>query len=255
VFEIASSSTLRLRSEQALFRSGLKAFFAHNDNLWPDVFYKAMQKERLIMSKSEPTVFVVDDDEAVRNTIGRLVEFVNLIAETFASAQEFLDSYDPIRPGCLVLDVRMPGMSGIKLQAELIEKNIHLPIIFISGHGDVPMAAEAFKKGAVDFIEKPFRNQILLDRIQEALTKDTQFRQKQTELEAAKTKLAILTPREQDVMDLIRAGKPNKVIAGKLGISQRTVEVHRANIMEKMKVDSVAELVTLVNNTSGAGGL
>lgn len=207
------------------------------------------------MSKSEPTVFVVDDDEAVRNTIGRLVEFVNLIAETFASAQEFLDSYDPIRPGCLVLDVRMPGMSGIKLQAELIEKNIHLPIIFISGHGDVPMAAEAFKKGAVDFIEKPFRNQILLDRIQEALTKDTQFRQKQTELEAAKTKLAILTPREQDVMDLIRAGKPNKVIAGKLGISQRTVEVHRANIMEKMKVDSVAELVTLVNNTSGAGGL
>ena len=207
------------------------------------------------MSKSEPTVFVVDDDEVVRNTIGRLAESVNFIVETFTSAQEFLDSYDTTRPGCLVLDVRMPGMSGMKLQAELIEKNIHLPTIFISGHSDVSMAAEAFRKGAVDFIEKPFRNQILLDRIQEAITKDTQFRQKQTDREAVRTKLALLTPREQEVVDLIKAGKLNKVVASKLGISQRTVEVHRANIMKKMKVDSVAELVTLVNNAKDAGDL
>jgi RNA polymerase sigma factor (sigma-70 family) len=206
------------------------------------------------MSKAKPTVFVVDDDDAVRNMIGQLVEAVNLNAETFSSAQEFLDSYDPAHPGCLILDVRMPGMSGIKLQAELLDRNICLPIIFVSGHGDVPMAAETFKKGAVDFIEKPFRNQALLEQIQIALAKDARLRQDQAKREAAKAKLALLSPREREVMELVRAGKPNRVIAEKLRLSQRTVEAHRANIMEKLQVNSVAELVTMLNAVEGASG-
>jgi RNA polymerase sigma factor (sigma-70 family) len=204
------------------------------------------------MSKAKPTVFVVDDDDAVRNMIGQLVEAVDLNAETFSSAQEFLDSYDPARPGCLILDVRMPGMSGMKLQEELVERNICLPIIFVSGHGDVPMAAEAFKRGAVDFIEKPFRNQALLDQIQVALAEDARLRQNQAKREAVKARLALLSPREREVMELVRAGKPNKVIAGELGLSQRTVEVHRAGIMEKLQVNALAELVTMVNAVKGA---
>jgi RNA polymerase sigma factor (sigma-70 family) len=204
------------------------------------------------MSKAKPTVFVVDDDDAVRNMIGQLVEAVNLDVETFSSAQEFLDSHDPARPGCLILDVRMPGMSGIKLQAGLLDRNICLPIIFVSGHGDVPMAAEAFKKGAVDFIEKPFRNQALLEQIQIALAKDARLRQDQAKREAAKAKFALLSPREREVMELVRAGRPNRVIAEELGLSQRTVEAHRAGIMEKLQVNSVAELVTMVNAVDGA---
>ncbi|MBN1806844.1 MAG: response regulator transcription factor [Sedimentisphaerales bacterium] len=195
---------------------------------------------------SESTVFVVDDDETMREGLRQLLQSVNLNIKTFASSQEFLDSYDPSSPGCLILDVRMPGMSGPKLQEELLTKNIHLPIIFISGHGDVTMVANVFKKGALDFIEKPFSSQILLDRIQDAIAKDIQFRKKLDEQESIKEKLALLTKREQEVMNLIVAGKLNKVVANELGLSQRTVEVHRANIMEKLKVGSIAELVTIV---------
>ena len=199
------------------------------------------------MSEPKPTVFIVDDDEVVRDTIAQLAEAVDLKAKTYSAAREFLDSYVPEEPGCVILDVRMPGMSGIKLQAKLRDQNIHIPIIFITGHGDVPMAAQAFKNGAVDFIEKPFRNQDLLDQIQEALTRDTRFRQKQAVQKTVQDKLVLLTQREREVLNLVMEGKANKVIACELGLSQRTVEVHRAGIMEKLQVDSLAELITFAN--------
>ena len=198
------------------------------------------------MSELKPMIFIVDDDEVIRNIIGQLAESVNLQAKKFASAREFLDSYDPAQPGCLVLDIRMPGMSGMQLQAKLIEKDIHIPIIFITGHGDVQMAVRAVKNEAVDFIEKPFRNQILLDRIQEALARDKELRRKQSFLKDGKDKLELLTTRERQVLDLVKIGTPNKNIANMLGVSQRTIESHRANIMEKLDVESVAELVTFI---------
>lgn len=198
------------------------------------------------MPELDPVVFVVDDDEVVRNIICQLIESVNIKAKGLASAREFLNSYIPTQPGCLVLDVRMPGMSGIQLQSKLKEKNFHIPIIFITGHGDVPMAVRAFKNGAVDFIEKPFRNQILLDQIQESLERDANIRKKQNLQKTSEDKLRLLTTREQQVLDLVRNGKSNKVIASTLGVSQRTVESHRANIMEKLEVKSLAELVTFI---------
>jgi len=199
------------------------------------------------MSELEPVVFVVDDDEIVRNTIDQIIESVNIKAKKCASAQQFLDSYDPTQHGCLVLDVRMPGMSGIQLQVKLKEQDIHIPIIFITGHGDVPMAVSAVKNGAVDFIEKPFRNQVLLDQIQVALAKDKRMRKIRNIRKAAEDKMNLLTAREQQVLDLVKQGKPNKVIAGLLGVCQRTVEGHRASIMEKLEVRSLAELITFVN--------
>lgn len=202
------------------------------------------------MLEQKPTVFIVDDDDVVRDTIAQLAEAVNLKAKTFGSAQKFLDSYDPDEPGCVILDVRMPGMSGIKLQTRLRDRNINIPIIFVTGHGDVPMAAQAFKNGAVDFIEKPFRNQNLLDQIQEALIRDNRLRQKQAAQNAIFDKLVLLTQREREVLDLVMSGKANKVIASELSLSQRTVEVHRAGIMEKMEVDSLAELITLANKAN-----
>ncbi len=202
------------------------------------------------MSEHNPTVFIIDDDGVVRNTIAQLVETVDLNSKTFASAEEFIASYDPLQSGCLVLDVRMPGISGLKLQSRLKENNTHIPIIFISGHGDIQMAGSAFKNGAVDFIEKPFRNQVLLDQIQEAIARDAKLRQKQIIQKAARDKLESLTQREHEVWNLITAGNANKVIATKLELSQRTVEVHRASVMEKLQVDSVAELVTLVGGAN-----
>jgi two-component system response regulator FixJ len=204
------------------------------------------------MSEFEPTVFIIDDDEAVRDGLGQLMQSVNLNVKTFASAAEFLEFCKPEMQGCLVLDVRMPGMSGLKLQEELLLRNISLPIIFISGHGDVPMAVETIRRGAIDFMEKPVGDQVLLDRVQEALEKDAQFKKEQAKKDAAKARFELLTPREREVLDLIMAGKLNKVIASELGLSHRTVEVHRASIMEKMGVDSVAELVILINNAESS---
>lgn len=209
--------------------------------------------KRLIMLEHQPTVFIVDDDNVVRDTMAELVEAVDLKAKTFSSAQEFLDSYDPEEPGCIILDVRMPGMSGIKLQVWLRDHNMNIPIIFVTGHGDVPMAAQAFKNGAVDFIEKPFRNQDLLDQIQEALAMDTRFRQIQAEQKTINNKLELLSQREREVLAFIVSGKANKIIACELGLSQRTVEVHRAGIMEKTQVDSLAELITLANKADYLG--
>ena len=193
----------------------------------------------------DPTVYVVDNDRAVRDGLRMLIKSVGLNVETYASAREFLDAFDRTRSGCLVLDVRMPGMSGLELQETLQQRKINLPVIMISGHGDVPMAVQAVKMGAIDFIEKPFRDQVLLERIQMALLKDTQNRLHQHQIDALNARLAHLTQRERQVMDLVVAGKANKMIAYDLGIKQKTVEFHRARVMEKMKARSVPELVKM----------
>ncbi len=200
------------------------------------------------MSKSEPTVFIVDDDEAVQQSLTMLLGTVGLNAQAYRSAEDFLDDYDPAaQPGCLLLDVRMPGMSGMELQARLAEKPTRTQVIIITGHGDVPMAVEAIKAGAVDFIEKPFRDQVLLDSIQRALELDAKARREQAERADIEAKIARLTPRERQIADLVVLGKSTKTIAYELGISQKTVDFHRVNILEKMRVDSVVELVRLMH--------
>ena len=197
-------------------------------------------------SNARPTIFIVDDDAAVRDALKLLLRSVGQAVETFGSAQEFLDAYSEDRPGCLVLDIRMPGMSGLELQQKLNEKHSILPIIFITGHGDVPMAVEAMQAGAVDFIQKPFRDQDLIDRINQALEKDSANRAALGERNDIRRRLETLTPREREVLDLVVAGKANKVIAGDLNLSQRTVEIHRARVMEKMEAHSLAHLVRMV---------
>jgi RNA polymerase sigma factor (sigma-70 family) len=194
---------------------------------------------------SEPTVFIVDDDQAVARSLRWLIETVRLKVETFASAQAFLDGYDSSKPGCLVLDVRMPGMSGLDLQEHLAAQRIHVPIIFITGHGDVQMAVRAVQSGAFDFVEKPFNDQDLLDRIQKAIVFDAGQRDKNTQRVQLQTLFASLTPREREVLDLVAEGMSNKAIANSLGLSAKTVEVHRAKMMEKMQAHSVADLVKM----------
>ena len=198
------------------------------------------------MKEKQATVFVVDDDDAVRTSLRLLLKSVGLPVETFASAQEFLDAFDAERAGCLVLDIRMPGMSGLELQQRLNEIHAIVPIVFITGHGDVPMAVEAMQHGAVDFIQKPFRDQDLIDRINQALEKDRDNRAGLRERDAIRRRMQQLTPREREVLDLVTQGKANKVIAGDLNVSQRTVEIHRARVMEKMGASSLAHLVRMV---------
>jgi len=196
-------------------------------------------------TEQAPTVFIVDDDAAIRFAMQALMDSVNLNHEIFASADEFLDKFGEQRPGCLVLDIRVPGLGGLELQEELIKRGNTLPIIFITGHGDVPMAVEAMQKGAVDFIQKPFRDQELLDRIREALATDEERREEQQQHAEVAGRLERLTNREREVFDLVVTGKPNKVIAYELGVSQRTVEIHRARVMEKMQARSLADLVKM----------
>jgi len=197
------------------------------------------------MKEQPATVFVVDDDEAVRGSLKLLLKTLSLPVQAYASAQEFLASFDPRRSGCLVLDIRMPGMSGLELQEELNTRGAMLPIIFITGHGDVPMAVEAMQRGAMDFLQKPFRDQDLLDRINKALEKDRAGRELLGNRERIQARIAELTPREREVMTLVTQGKANKVIAGDLQLSQRTVEIHRAHVMEKMGANSLAHLVRM----------
>jgi RNA polymerase sigma factor (sigma-70 family) len=194
---------------------------------------------------SEPTVFIVDDDQAVARSLRWLIESVQLKVETFASAQAFLDGYDAAKPGCLVLDVRMPGMSGIELQERLTAQRIRVPIIFITGHGDVQMAVRAVQAGAFDFIEKPFNDQDLLDRMQRAISFDSERRERDTQRAQLCALFASLTPREREVMDLVVEGMSNKAVANTLGLSAKTVEVHRAKVMEKMNARSVSDLVRM----------
>jgi two-component system response regulator FixJ len=201
-----------------------------------------------------PTVFVVDDDSAVRKSLELLLKSTGMRVAAYSSATEFLAAHPEDPPGCLVLDVRMAGMSGLELQEQLNARHSILPVIFITGHGDVPMAVEAMQAGAVDFIQKPFRDQDLLDRISQALEKDAAARRQLAERSGIERRLASLTPRETEVLHLVVAGKANKVIAGDLNLSQRTVEIHRARVMEKMRAQSIAHLVRMIVAVQSPGG-
>jgi two-component system, LuxR family, response regulator FixJ len=198
------------------------------------------------MQQQAPTVFVVDDDEGVRNSLRFLLKSVGLPTRTLESASEFLDTYKPNQPGCLVLDVRMPGMSGLELQQQLNLRGAVIPVIFITGHGDIPMAVEAMQQGAFDFLQKPFRDQDLIDRIQRALERDARNRAALDQHAKIRERLNSLTPREREVLGLMTRGKPNKIMAAELGVSQRTVEIHRARVMEKSGASSLAQLVRMV---------
>jgi FixJ family two-component response regulator len=201
------------------------------------------------MQQQAATVFIVDDDEAVRNSLRFLLKSVGLATRTLSSAREFLDSYRQSQPGCLVLDVRMPGMSGLELQQQLNLRGATIPVIFITGHGDIPMAVEAMQHGAFDFLQKPFRDQDLIDRIQRALERDARSRTALAQHARIRERMESLTPREREVLALMTQGKPNKVMAAALGVSQRTVEIHRARVMEKSGAASLAQLVRMVMDT------
>ena len=195
---------------------------------------------------SEATVFIVDDDQQVRDALELLMESVGLNVVTFESAQLFLDVFEPVTPGCIVTDIRMPGMSGLELQKKLKEKKMHPPVIIITGHGDIPMAVDAMQAGAVDFIEKPFNDQRLLDSVHRAIETDASQRGQATHIAEIRERMQTLTPRELEVMNLITQGKRNKIIAEELNVSQSTVEAHRAKVMEKMQAGTLSDLMRMV---------
>lgn len=198
------------------------------------------------------TVFIVDDDEAVRDSLSWLMQSVGLETETYGSADAFLQGDTDERAGCLILDIRMPGMSGLELQSVLKERGFRLPLIVISGHADVPMAVRALKAGAFDFIEKPFNDQLLLDIVQRAIEQDRQQRESQAQLDEWRARLESLTPREREVLDLVVGGAANKVISSELGVSLKTVEAHRARVMDKLKADSLSQLVRMTLTVTNA---
>ncbi len=195
----------------------------------------------------EPTIFVVDDDEAVRRALKLLIESTGMRVETFASADAFLASYLPNRSGCLILDVRMPGMSGLALQEKLSAQKLYIPVIIITGHGDVAMAVGAVKKGAIDFLQKPFDDEVLLDRVRHAVEVDAERRLNAARQADFKARLDRLTPREREVLDLLITGKASKEIALFLGLSRKTVDIHRSHVMMKLGVDSLLEVARLGN--------
>src|SRR3569833_2149354 len=198
------------------------------------------------MKERSPTVFIVDDDEAVRSSLRLLIKSVGQIPSALGSAREFLEKYAPTQPGCLVQDERMPEMSGLELQEQLNRQGAVIPVIFITGHGDVPMAVEAMQAGAFDFLQKPFRDQDLIDLIQRALEKDRANREVLNARNLIRERLESLSPREREFLTMVSSGKPNKIMAADLGVSQRTVEIHRARVMEKMGASSLAQLVRMV---------
>lgn len=198
------------------------------------------------MREPATTVYVIDDDQAVRDSLRLLLKSVGLATQTMDSARKFLAGYQPSQPGCLVLDVRMPDMSGLELQQQLNLRGATIPVIFITGHADVPMAVEAMQHGAFDFLQKPFRDQELIERVQRALAKDAKTRAELRERDRIRERLESLTPREREVLLLMTQGKPNKVMAHELGVGQRTVEIHRSRVMEKSGAASLAQLVRMV---------
>jgi len=202
---------------------------------------------------SDPTVFVVDDDAAVRKAVSRLLRSAGLAVAVFASPREFLAQYDPATPGCLVLDVAMPGFSGLQLQTALSEKGTSLPIIFLTGHGDVSKSVQAMKGGAADFLTKPVNAKNLLPAIHAAIERDAVARREQAELSEIRARLDALTPREREVLEHVAAGQLNKQIADDMGITEATVKMHRARVMAKMTVQSVAELARLVERCGTRG--
>ncbi len=193
----------------------------------------------------DPIVFVVDDDASVRDAVKRLISSVSLRVETFGSTREFLSSRRPDVPACLVLDVRLPDVSGLELQRELADADIHIPIIFITGHADVPMTVRAMKAGAVEFLTKPFRGQELLDAIQEAIARDRLARSERAQMAEFRSRYDSLTVREKEVLKLVVSGLLNKQIAGELGTSELTIKTHRGHVMQKMGADSLADLVRM----------
>ncbi|MFY9907063.1 MAG: response regulator transcription factor [Terriglobales bacterium] len=197
------------------------------------------------MKEQDPVVFVIDDDRMIREGLQSLIRSVGLRVETFSSAQDFLLAKRPDAPACLVLDVRMPGLSGLDLQLNLAEAGIHIPIIFITGHGDIPMSVRAMKEGAHEFLTKPVRGQDLLDAIQKAIASDRGLRKERQELNEIRSRFDTLTPREKEVLDLVVAGLLNKQIADQLGMSELTVKTHRAHVMEKTNAESLAHLVRM----------
>jgi len=205
------------------------------------------------MPEPAPTVFLIDDDQAVRDAVGLLIQASGIVVQTFASALDFLDAGAVRRPGCLVLDVRMPGLSGLDLQRQLQLQGHRIPIIFMTGHGDVPMAIRAMKAGAFDFIEKPFQGHVLLARIREALAFDARERARQAHRAEATARLALLSPREREVLDRVVEGQYNKVIAAELGISLSTVEIHRKRVMEKLRAESLSDLIRLLARSRDGG--
>jgi len=194
-----------------------------------------------------PIIFVVDDDASVRQALSGLFRSVGLRTETFESSSAFLHAKIPDAPSCLVLDVRLPGLSGLDFQAELAKSGRHIPIIFMTGHGDIPMTVRAMKAGAVEFLPKPFRDQDMLDAVRAGLERDSLRRKSASDLSKLKTAFASLTTREQEVMGLVTAGLLNKQIAGELGVSEITVKVHRGNVMRKMNAKTLAELVRMAD--------
>ena len=197
------------------------------------------------MTTAEETVFVIEDDDSMRRALARLIRSVGLQVEAFTSAQEFLSHPPPEGPSCLVLDIRLPGLSGLQLQESLNQYGMGIPIIFITGHGDVPMSVQAMKAGAVDFLQKPVNDQQLLDAVHRALSNDRKKRSQRAREVAVRSRYEILTPREQEVLSLVVSGLKNKEIADEMGASERTVKVHRARVMEKMRADSLPDLVRL----------
>ena len=207
------------------------------------------------MTETTPIVFVVDDDLSVRRSTERLIRSIGLEVQTFTSAREFLKSSRPEGPACLVLDVRMPGLSGMDLQRELARSEIHIPIIFITAHGDIPMSVRAMKAGAVEFLTKPFRSRSLLDAIRAAIDRDRAASNERSEIETVRQRYEQLTPREREVLLLVAAGLLNKQVAGKLATTERTIKFHRAHIMQKTHAESVADLVRMVEKLGIASPL
>jgi FixJ family two-component response regulator len=204
------------------------------------------------MKETEPIVFVIDDEALIRDGIESLLRSIGLRAQTFASAQEFMSAKRADAPACLILDVRMPGVSGLELQRQLADARIHIPIIFITGHGDIPMTVRAMKDGAMEFLTKPVRGQDLLDAVQKAIARDRGLRHDRAQLAEIRRRFDSLTPREVEVLNLVVAGLLNKQIAGELGMSELTVKTHRAHVMEKTKADSLAHLVRMAEQLKNA---
>ena len=199
------------------------------------------------MNDLAPTVFIVDDDPSVLKALTRLMSFAGLHAATFASPQAFLDHHDQNAPGCLVLDVAMPHISGLELQQKLVTRGCNLPIIFLTGHGDIPMSVQAIKQGAVDFLTKPVHDRVLIEAIHDAIEKDRIAREARAKLNELQQRLAMLTPREREVLSHVVSGKRNKQIADELGAAEKTIKIHRASLMKKMQAESLADLMKLTD--------
>jgi FixJ family two-component response regulator len=214
---------------------------------------RTLEPRRNAMSDEPPSIVVIDDDPSIRQSLDNLFRSVGFVVELFASPQEFLQSSRPDRPGCIILDVRFPGRSGLEMQQELASANIQQPIIFITGYGDIPMSVRAMKAGAIEFLTKPFRDQDLLDAVGTALDKDRTRRADETRLAELRTRFDTLTARERQVLGLVVAGRLNKQIAGDLGVSEMTVKMHRRQVMRKMQATGVAQLVRLADQLGIAG--